>query len=132
MELKKYFKEHQGLGVLSTADLKGRVNAAIYAEPHVIDKDRVAFIMADKLTRANVEKNPYAVYLFKENGPGYKGARLYLKKQGEYKDEGFVRQICNIAYPSEFCSADSLKGSYVLSFKVEKILPLVGDGKKKE
>ncbi len=130
MELKKYFKENKGLGILSTADLKGHVNAAVYAEPHVIDKDRVAFIMADKLSRANVEKNPYAVYLFKENGPGYKGARLYLKKQGEYKDQDFVQQICNIAYSGPYCASESLKGSYVLSFKVEKVLPLVGDGKK--
>jgi hypothetical protein len=132
MELKSYFKGHKGLGVLSTADAKGRVNAAIYAEPHVIDKDRVAFIMADKLTRANLEKNPYAIYLFKEDGPKYKGRRLYLKKQGEYKDEDFVRQVCNIAYPSEYCSASALKGSYVLSFKVEKMLPLMGEGKKKD
>ena len=130
MELKKYFREHEGLGILSTADPKGRVNAAVYAKPHVIDKDRVAFIMADKLTRANVEKNPYAAYLFREEGAGYKGVRLYLKRQAEYKDEDFVRQICNIAYPSEHCSPGVLKGAAVLSFKVEKILPLIGDGKK--
>ncbi len=130
MELKDYFKGHKGFGVLSTSDLKGRVNAAVYAEPHIIDKDRVAFIMADKLTRANIEKNPYAAYLFKDDGPGYKGVRLYLKKQGEYKDEDFVRQVCNIAYPGPFCSPEALKGSYLLSFKVEKALPLIGDGKK--
>ena len=125
MDLKKYFKDHQGLGILSTADLKGRVNAAVYAVPHVIDKDRVAFIMADKLTRANVLKNPYAIYLFKENGLGYKGWRLYLKKQGEFKDEDFVRQVCTIAYPKSSCTADYLKGSHLLSFKVEKVIPLV-------
>jgi hypothetical protein len=130
MELKKYFKEHKGVGVLSTADLKGHVNAAIYAEPHIIDKDRLAFIMAEKLTRANVEKNPHAVYLFKEDGPGYKGVRIYLKKQGEFKDERFVKQVCDIAYPGPYCAVDSLKGSYLLSFRIEKVLPLVGDGKK--
>lgn len=131
MELKKYFKEHKGFGVLSTSDLKGRVNAAVYAEPYVIDKDRVAFIMAGKLTHANVDKNPYAVYLFKEDGVGYKGCRLYLKKQGEFKDEDFIKQVCNIAYPGPYCSKESLKGSYLLSFKVEKVLPLVGEAKKK-
>lgn len=131
MELKRYFREHKGLGVLSTADAKGRVNAAVYAEPHIIDKDRVAFIMADKLTRANIGKNPYAVYLFKENGSGYKGIRLYLKKQAAYKDQDFIQQICNITYSGgPYCSRESLKGSYLLSFKVEKTLPLVGEGKK--
>lgn len=130
MELKKYFKEHKGLGILSTADMKGRVNAAVYAEPYVIDQDRVAFIMADKLSRLNVEKNPYAHYLFKENGPAYKGVRLSLKMQGEFKDQDFVRQVCNAGYSGPYCAAESLKGSYVLSFKVQKVLPLVGDGKK--
>ncbi len=129
MELNKYFKQHKGLGVLSSADLKGRVNAAIYAQPHVIDAQRVAFIMADKLTRKNIEKNPYAVFLFKEDGPGYKGVRLYLKKQGEFKDQGFVQQVCNLAYPTPYCSEEALKGSYLLSFAVEKVLPLVGEGK---
>jgi len=130
VDLRKYFKEKKGLGILSTADANGRVNSAVYAEPYVIDVDRVVFIMGDKLSRANVEKNPYAMYLFKEDGPGYEGLRLYLKKQKEFKDETFVRQVCNIAYPGPYCAIERLQGSHVLSFKVEKVLPLVGDGKK--
>jgi hypothetical protein len=129
MELRKYFQDHEGLGVLSTADRKAKVNAAVYAKPHVIDQDRVAFIMADKLTRANVEENPSAVYLFKEEGPGYKGVRIYLKREAEYKDADFVQQVCHVAYSGPYCSPEALKGSYVLSFRVEKVLPLAGDGK---
>lgn len=125
MGLKKYFNDHKGLGVLSTGDKTGRINSAVYAKPHVIDRERVAFIMADRLTRSNLEENPYALYLFKEDGPGYKGKRLYLKKQGEFRQEKFVHKVCEIAYQSPFCSAEYLKGAYLCSFTVEKVLPLV-------
>jgi hypothetical protein len=131
MDLKRYFKGKDGSGVLSTANSKGVVNAAIYALPHVIDVDRVVFIMADKLSRANIQQNPHAVYLFKEDGPGYKGVRIYLKAQAEFKDEDFVKQVCDIAYPGPYCNAKALKGSSLLSFKVTKVIPLVGDGAKK-
>jgi hypothetical protein len=37
MNLKKYFDEHIGFGVLSRADQDGRVDAAVYARPHCFD-----------------------------------------------------------------------------------------------
>ncbi|MFA6345078.1 MAG: pyridoxamine 5'-phosphate oxidase family protein, partial [Syntrophales bacterium] len=61
MKLDTYFETHQGIGVLSTADAEGRVNAAIYGRPHVLDEQTVAFIAADRLTRANLQANPSAV-----------------------------------------------------------------------
>ena len=36
-------------GVLSTAGAQGEVDAAIYARPHFVDQETVAFIMADML-----------------------------------------------------------------------------------
>ena len=78
MELKEYFRSTKGLGVLSTADEKGKVDSAVYARPKVGDDGRVAFIMSDRLSISNVRKNPYAAYLFKENGEGWTGVRLFL------------------------------------------------------
>ncbi len=49
MNLKTYFDETKGLGVLSTADGKGRVNAAVYARPHMMEDGGLAFIMRDHL-----------------------------------------------------------------------------------
>lgn len=41
MDLKEYFTSTNGLGVLSTADEKGKVNAAVYSKPEVIDDTHV-------------------------------------------------------------------------------------------
>ncbi len=89
MNLKEYFENHKGLGVLSTADNKGQVNSAIYARPHVISDTQIAFIMSHRLSLANVKENPHAVFLFKEDGENYHeytGRRIYLKMQKAEED----------------------------------------------
>ncbi len=35
MDLKEYFENNEGFGVLSTADEEGRVDSAVYAKPHI-------------------------------------------------------------------------------------------------
>ena len=79
MTLKEYFPRTSGTGVLATADAGGRVDAAIYATPHVMDDGTVAFVMLERLTHKNIQSNPFAAYLFREEAPGYKGIRLFLK-----------------------------------------------------
>ena len=37
MELKAYFEDAQGFGLLSTADKDGKVDAAVYSRPHFMD-----------------------------------------------------------------------------------------------
>ena len=83
MDLKKYFENTKGLGVLATADSDGIVNVAVYARPHFLDGNdgnTPAFIMNERLSYANVQANPHAAYLFKEEGDGYVGKRLTLTK----------------------------------------------------
>jgi tRNA(Ile2) C34 agmatinyltransferase TiaS len=87
MDLKEYFKSKNGFGVLSTSDDQGKVDAAAYAKPHVIDEDHIALIMGDKLSHYNLSKNPHAVYLFREDSEGYEGKRLYLKMESETEDK---------------------------------------------
>ncbi len=128
MDLKKYFAKAKGLGVLSTADpLVGMVNSAVYAKPIVLDDDRVAFIMGDKLTHANIQKNPYAVYLFKEDGPAYKGKRIYLKKENETDDQEYIKSVYQKENPKVYCEPYYLKKSSLVYFSVESVLPLVGN-----
>jgi hypothetical protein len=82
MELSEYFENNKGIGVFSTAD--GR--------PHFMDEQTVVFIAADRLTHANLQTNPHAVYLFKEYGR-YKGQRLYLTNTREEKDSPLIDEI---------------------------------------
>ncbi len=128
MSLKEYFKGVKGFGVLSTADLNGKVDAAPYAHPKVVDEHHIALIMANKLSYANITKNPYAVYLFKEDGPAYEGKRLYLKKEKESKDPALIESTCKEEWPGTYCDEKYLKGSSLVYFKVESVLPLVGTG----
>jgi hypothetical protein len=126
MNLKKYFERKKGLGVLSTADEKGKVNSALYSKPHVIDDKHVAFIMADRLTHANTKKNSYSTFLFKENGTGYKGKRLYLKKQSETEDQELIAATCKIEYAGSICEPRYLKKTFLVTFSVQSVLPLLG------
>lgn len=73
MKRSEYFEKAKGVGVLATADADGKVNVAIYSRPHFLDPDddnTLAFIMADRLSHANVEANPHTAYSFMEEGEG--------------------------------------------------------------
>jgi hypothetical protein len=122
MKISEYFKTVEGRGVIATADSSGKVDVAIYAAPHVIDDQTVAFIMADKLTHANLQSNPHAAYLFTEEEEKFKGVRLFLTKTREEKDPQKVEAIRRKEYPH-------LKGKeFLVYFKVDKVLPLIGAG----
>lgn len=125
MDMKDYFKKKRGFGVLSTADETGRVDSAPYANPHVIDDTHIAFIMSDRLSHANIRKNPYAVYLFKEGLFGYAGKRLYLKMERESDNTSLIQNTCKAEWPGPYCGEKYLKGSFIVYFKVESVLPLV-------
>ncbi len=124
MQLKDYFENNKGVGVMSTADLQGRVDAAIYARPHVMDDGTIAFIMRDRLTHQNIAQNPYAIYLFIENAAGYKGARLFLKKVREDDDAELLKEMTRRCLSPE---EDAAKGpKFIVYFKIEKALKLIG------
>ena len=80
MDLRDYFENTQGTGILATADSGGKVDLAIYARPHFVGDDTAAFIMRDRLSHKNLQSNPQAAYMFIDKGPGYQGKRMYLQK----------------------------------------------------
>lgn len=125
MNLSEYFEKKEGLGVLSTADASGHVDTAIYARPHVLDDQTVALIMADRKSHHNLQSNPHAAYLFKENGNGYSGLRLYLTKTGEEKNSERLRSLIRRKQYVE----DENSDLFLVSFKIDKILGLTGSGK---
>ena len=122
MKLDEYFNQKKGLGVLSTADGDGKVDAAIYARPHFMDDGTLAFIMRNRLSHNNLQSNPHATYLFKENGSGYKGKRLFLTR---------VREEENTELLDSLRRRKSAYGNgedrFLVFFKLNSELPLVGD-----
>ena len=123
MKLDEYFDQKKGIGVLSTADSEGKVDAAIYARPHFMEDGTLALIMRDRLSHHNLQSNPHATYLFKEDGSGYKGKRLYLTR---------VREEENTELLDSLRRRKSAYGNgedrFLVFFKLDKTLPLVGDG----
>ena len=125
MDLKNYFDETRGLGILSTANYDGQVDAAVYSRPHVMDDGTIAFIMRNRLTRHNLQTNPHAAYLFKEEGPDYKGKRLFLTMIKEEKESHRLYELRRRSYPLE---KDRREAKYLAFFTVDKSLPLIGPG----
>ncbi|HNS97985.1 MAG TPA: pyridoxamine 5'-phosphate oxidase family protein [Polyangiaceae bacterium] len=124
MDLKAYFRDHRGHGVLSTSNDKGEVGIAMFAKPHVMDDGTVAFIMQHKQTHANLQTNPHAAYLFieavPEGGKKWAGKRLYLRKVHEEKDtERLYAMRRHSRDPGD-------KQRYLVFFEVLKTLPLSG------
>jgi len=126
MDLKTYFENTKGIGVLATADKDGHVDAALYSRPHFMDDGTIALIMNDRLTHHNLTSNPHAAYLFKEDGPGYKGKRLFLTKVREEEDTELLYELRKRTYPPEVEARDRTK--FLVFFETTKELPLVGDG----
>lgn len=126
MQLDEYFGKTRGMGVLSTADASGRVNAAIYGRPHFMDDGTIAFIMADRLTHANLQSNPSAVFLFKEEG-SYKGKRLYLTKAREEKDSPLISEIRRHRSKDPE-GQNNTESKFLVYFRVDEVLPLTSGG----
>jgi hypothetical protein len=124
MDLDKYFKGTKGTGVLTTADEQGCVDAALYARPHVMDSETVAFIMPDRLTHHNLQSNDHAVYLFMEEGAGYEGVRLFLTKMQEETEGELIQTIRQGKYGAACGEEENC--FFLVYFKVDKVLPLIG------
>ena len=123
MTIKDYFNSTKGKGILSTADSSGNVNSAAYGRPHFMEDGTLAFIMRDRLTHHNLTSNPSAVYLFIEEGNGYKGKRLYLTKLKEEENSPLIKEIQRREY-----DIDPGENRYLVFFNLSKELPLIGSG----
>jgi len=126
MNLAEYFEKTPGRGVLATADANGKVDIALYARPHIIDIDTVAFIMNDRRSHANIIENPCAAYLFTaqstERDSSLHGVRLYLTMIEEERDTERLYKLKRRAVNN------TGETRYLVFFHVDAIRPLVGDG----
>jgi hypothetical protein len=94
----------------------------------VMDEETIAFIMRDRLTHANLQSNPHAAYLFREDGAGgFKGVRLFLTKVGEETETERLYALRR----KDYDQPEEQRGPlHLVLFKVDKVLPLVGAEKK--
>lgn len=125
MDLAEYFESSKGRGILATADKSGAIGIAVYSRPHFMEDGTIAFIMADRLSHKNLQSNPQAAYLFMEEGPRYKGKRLFLTKLREEKDSELIpklRRRKGYTIPDE----DKDKPVFLVYFRIDKVLPLIG------
>jgi hypothetical protein len=123
MDWKDYFEKKSGMGFLATSNSSGDVDIAVYSRPKVMDDGTLAYGMADRLTHANLQENPRAVYAFNEGG--FQGVRIFLEKVREETEGPLLDSIRQ--------EADRVVGpgigdlvKQVVYFRVTKDLPLVG------
>ncbi len=123
MNWKDYFESKRGKGFMATSASSGEVDIAVYSRPHVMEDGTLAFGMTDRLTYANLQQNPHAVYAFNEKG--FEGVRLYLEKVREETEGPLLEEIRKradeVVHPG---TGELLK--YVVYFRMKKNLPLVG------
>lgn len=126
MDLKKYFDTASGTGILATASQTGEVNGAIYSKPRIQDDGTAAFIMRERLTHKYIQDNHRAAYIFIEDGPDYRGIRLYLTRIREDQDPELMAAMTRRHLTPE---EDKARGpKFIVYFRVEKILQLIGSG----
>jgi hypothetical protein len=77
--------------------------------------------MRDRLTHHNLESNPHATFLFKEDGPGYKGVRLFLTK---IKEEENTELLASLRRRQRVEDDDASR--FLVFFSLDKSLPLIG------
>lgn len=125
MTLKDYFESRSGICILSSADRSGKVTAAVYSAPRVMEDGSVCFIMRERLTYRNILENPHAACMYIEHSGGYQGIRLFLAKVREDNDQDLIARMTRRNLTPE---EDRSKGpKHLVIFRVDKILPLIGD-----
>ncbi len=112
-----------GRGVIGTASKDGAVNMAVYAVPHVVDGDTVAWGMTDGRTWNNVRENPNASYTYFEPGEGFRGARFTLSLSRTEDSGAMLAKIRERTSASSPGNPQAIK--HVAYFKVVETRSLV-------
>ena len=129
-KLMNYFNKQPRLGTLATADKNGKVNSAYFGSPRMVDEKTVFMGLGNNRTFANLQENPYAVFMVMEPGKtimDWKGVRLYVEMtdcqtSGEKLDE-LKAKIAEAAGES---AAKMMHAA--VTFEVKEIRPLADFG----
>ena len=94
-ELMDLFNKRPRIGILSTSNNVGDVNAAVFGSPQMIDENTVVMGIGENRSFRNLQRNPKAAFIVVEPGEtvmDWKGARVYLEAvdmetSGEFYDQ---------------------------------------------
>ncbi len=129
-KLMEYFNKQPRLGSLSTSSKDGKVDAAIFGSPHMVDEKTVVMGTAKNRTLANLQENPHAVFLIMEPGSTlleWKGVRVYLKVKDISTSGEMFDMIRTQA--AKFVGEAAAKMMYAaVTFDVEEVRPLIDFG----
>ncbi|MCA9703546.1 MAG: pyridoxamine 5'-phosphate oxidase family protein [Methanolinea sp.] len=129
-KLMEYFIKSPRIGSLSPAGKGGKVDSAVFGSPHMIDEKTVVMGLGKNRTLANLQENPYAVFLIMEPGEtitDWKGVRVYLKRtdlatSGPLLD-GLKSQLARVAGEAVANMMDA-----AVKFEIIEIRPLIDMG----
>ena len=129
-KLMDYFNKQPRIGILSTANKEGKVDAAIFGSPMMIDEKTVVMGLGENRTSEYLQENPNAVYTIVEEGEAFmdwKGLRVYLKMK-EYATSGetletYKKQVARAAGED---AAAMIHAS--VTFEVAEVRPLIDMG----
>lgn len=129
-KLMEYFNKAPRLGTLSTSSKDGRVDSAVFGSPRMVDEKTVVVAMARNRTFANLQENPYAVFMIMELGKGildWKGVRVYMKMK-EYSTSGEMLDMIrsNVAKIVSEEAAKMIQAA--ITFEIYEIRPLIDFG----
>ncbi len=128
--LMDYFNKQPRIGILSTANREGKVNAALFGSPRMVDEKTVVMGLGKNRTLDYLQQNPHAVYTILEPGEtlmDWKGLRVYLKLKdcatSGKKLEAYKREV------AAALGEDAAKMMHAtLTFEVTEVRPIVDMG----
>jgi hypothetical protein len=129
-KLMEYFNKAPRIGTLSTAGKDGKVDSAVFGSPYMTDEKTVVMGLGKNRTLANLQENPYAVYLIMEPGEtivDWKGVRVYLELM-DLATSGplFDNVRSQIAKTAGEAAANMIDAA--VSFSMTEVRPLIDMG----
>ena len=123
MKVAELFPEG-GRGVIGTADAQGLVNQAVFAIPHIIDEETLAWGFTEGRSLSNLRANPHASFLYLAPSRGYSGWRLTLTLVSETAEGELLALIKGEAARAAGPQAGAAV-KHVAYFKVDEVRPLM-------
>ncbi len=113
-----------GKGVIATASKGCVVNTAVYARPHIIDEETLAWGMTDSRSYGNLKENPHASYLYLAPVSGFSGWRLTLELT-RIEDSGALLEQIRESTKEIVGPEAAAQVKHVGYFRVTEIRPLI-------
>lgn len=126
-ELMEMFNKRPRIGSLSTADMEGNVNVAVFGSPQMVDEETVVMGIGRNRSLKNLKENPRAAFIVMEPGDTpaeWSGARVYLEAQTVDQDGEFYEDIkANIAKMAGPQAAKMIFAA--IRFRITEVRPIM-------